>query len=169
MFTIPFVMAQVNTRVVRRGHALAGFPWGANFRYREVMSTPGSARGLAMAVGVTGALAGLAFAMKRPTLRDVLARRAPQPGEGPSQARREAGHWKTRFIGEAGSHRLIYVASDRADPGYGSTAKMLGESALCLALDRLTSPGGVQTPAVAMGGTLLARLLAAGFNFGPAT
>ena len=168
LFTIPFVMAQVNTRVVRRGHAIAGFPWGENFRYREVMSTPGSARGLAMAVGVTGALAGLSFAMKRPTLRSALARRAPQPGEGPSQERRERGHWKTRLVGESGDARLIYVASDRADPGYGSTAKMLGESALCLALDPLTSEGGCLTPSVAMGTFLLERLRAAGLTFGPA-
>ena len=168
LFTIPFVMAQVNTRVVRRGHALAGFPWGETFRYREVMSTPGSARGLAMAVGVTGALAGLAFAMKRPTLRDLLAKRAPQPGEGPSQDRRESGHWKTRLVGESGTDRLIYVAGDRADPGYGSTAKMLGESALSLAVDALTSEGGCLTPSVAMGGFLLERLRAAGLTFGPA-
>lgn len=53
MFTIPFLMAGINTRVVRRAHALAGFPWGDDFVYREVMSTPGSPRGLAMAVGVT--------------------------------------------------------------------------------------------------------------------
>ncbi|MGE0403462.1 MAG: trans-acting enoyl reductase family protein, partial [Kofleriaceae bacterium] len=66
MFTVPFLMAGINTRVVRRAHALAGFPWGNDFVYREVMSTPGSARGLAMAVGVAGTLAGLAFAMKRP-------------------------------------------------------------------------------------------------------
>ena len=41
---------------------------------------------------------------------------------------------------------------------------MLGESALCLALDPLTSGGGVLTPAVAMGGALVDRLRAAGFT-----
>jgi short subunit dehydrogenase-like uncharacterized protein len=168
MFTIPFVMAQVNTRVVRRSHALAGFPWGEDFRYREVMSTPGSARGLAMALGITGALGGLAFAMKHPRLRSLLAKRAPQPGEGPSAEARERGHWKARFVGEAGRDRLIYVASDRADPGYGSTAKMLGESALCLARDPLTSGAGVLTPSIAMGQHLLDRLRRAGLTFGAA-
>jgi len=168
MFTVPFVMAQVNTRVVRRGHALAGFPWGPDFRYREVMSTPGSARGLAMAVGITGGLGALAFAMKRRRLRELLAKRAPHPGEGPSPEVREHGHWKTRFVGEAGGERLLYVASDRADPGYGSTAKMLGEAALCLARDPLTSEGGVLTPAVAMGQHLLDRLRRAGLTFGAA-
>jgi short subunit dehydrogenase-like uncharacterized protein len=35
---------------------------------------------------------------------------------------------------------------------------MLGESAVCLALDPLSSPGGMLTPAAAMGEPLLARL-----------
>jgi short subunit dehydrogenase-like uncharacterized protein len=166
MFTIPFVMAQVNTRVVRRAHALAGQPWGKDFVYREVMSTPGSARGLAMAVGITGGLAGLVFAMKRPRLRAQLAKRAPKPGEGPSPEARAKGHWKVRLVGEAGPDRLIYVvADDHGDPGYASTAKMLGESALCLARDPLTSSGGVTTPSVAMGQALLDRLRRAGLTF----
>ena len=169
MFTVPFVMAQVNTRVVRRGHALAGAPWGADFVYREVMSTPGSLRGAALALGITGGLAALSFAMNRPALRDQLARRAPQPGEGPSAEARARGHWIVRLVAEgAQGEILVYIASDRADPGYGSTAKMLGESALCLALDPLGSPGGVQTPSVAMAQPLLDRLRRAGFVFAPA-
>jgi short subunit dehydrogenase-like uncharacterized protein len=166
MFTVPFLMAAVNTRVVRRAHALAGFPWGEDFVYREVMSTPGSARGAAMAVGITGAMGGLALALKHRRLRELLAKRAPKPGEGPSPEARERGHWKVRYVGEVGAERLIYEASDRADPGYGSTAKMLGESALCLALDPLTSAPGVITPSVAMGAALLARLQRAGLRFG---
>jgi short subunit dehydrogenase-like uncharacterized protein len=165
MFTIPFVMAQVNTRVVRRGHALAHFPWGEGFTYREVMSTPGNARGLAMAVGITGVLGGFAFALGRPRLRELIAARVPQPGQGPSAEKRERGHWKTRFVAEDGDDALIYVASDRADPGYKSTATMLGESALCLALDSLSSDGGVTTPSVAMGQRLLDRLRRAGLTF----
>lgn len=166
MFTVPFLMAGINTRVVRRSHALAGFPWGEDFVYREVMSTPGSARGLAMATAIAGGLAGIAFAMKRPRLRELLAKRAPQPGEGPSAEKRANGHWKTRFVGMAGNHQLVYVAGDtHGDPGYGSTAKMLGESALSLALDPLSAPGGVTTPSVAMGQFLLDRLRRAGLTF----
>jgi short subunit dehydrogenase-like uncharacterized protein len=168
MFTIPFVMAQVNTRVVRRAHALAGLPWGPDFVYRELMSTPGSLRGAAMAVGVTAALGALAFALGRPALRDRLARRVPKPGDGPPAEVRDRGHWKLRLVAEGRpGELLVYVASDRADPGYGSTAKMLGESALCLARDPLTSPGGVQTPSVAMAEPLLARLRRAGLTFAP--
>jgi len=166
MFTVPFVMAQVNTRVVRRGHALTGLPWGDGFVYREVMSTPGSVRGAAMAVGIAGGLAALGFALSRPMLRDQLARRAPQPGEGPSAEVRARGHWIVRLVAEDDAgNSLIYVASDRADPGYGSTAKMLGESALCLARDPLSSPGGVLTPSVAMARPLLDRLRRAGLVF----
>jgi len=169
MFTAPFMMAPVNTRVVRRAHALSGHPWGEGFVYREVMSTPGTVRGAVMAASALGALGGLALALRFRKLREVLARRAPQPGEGPSKDAREHGHWKMRFVGEAGSNGsanvLLYTAGDRMDPGYGSTAKMLGEAALCLALEPLSSPGGVLTPSVAMGATLLARLRRAGLTF----
>src|SRR5262249_55785368 len=63
MFEAPFFMAGTNGPVVRRGHALAGYPWGRDFVYREVMSTPGNAGGLVMALGVTGGLGALAAAM----------------------------------------------------------------------------------------------------------
>ena len=168
MFTAPFVMAPYNTRIVRRGHALAGFPWGEDFTYREVMSTPGTPKGFAMALGFTAGLGLLSFALKRSKLRAELEKRAPKPGQGPSQEVREKGHWKVRLIGERGDARLKYEASDRMDPGYGSTAKMIGESALCLAKDALTSEGGLLTPSVAMGAPLLDRLRRAGLTFQPA-
>ena len=165
MFIVPFFMADTNSPVVRRGHALAGHPWGEDFEYREVMSTPGNARGLAMAAAITGGLVGLAAAMKRPKLRELLQKRAPQPGEGPDEKTRTRGHWKVRFIAD---DRPFYTVADPAgDPGYGSTCKMLGESALCLAFDPLTSPGGVLTPSFAMGGALVARLRNAGLTFAP--
>jgi short subunit dehydrogenase-like uncharacterized protein len=157
-------MARINTRVVRRSHALAGFPWGEGFVYREAMSTPSSVRG----AGMAGQMAFLAFALKRRRLRELLTRRGPQPGQGPSPKSRERGHWKVRLIGEAGANGsaevLRYTAAERVD-AYSSSAKMLGESALCLALDPLTSEGGLLTPSVAMGGALLERLRRAGLTF----
>jgi short subunit dehydrogenase-like uncharacterized protein len=166
MFFVPFFMAATNGPVVRRGHALAGYPWGRDFVYREVMSTPGNAKGVVMAAAITGGLAALAAVMKSPRLRDVLQKRVPQPGEGPSEKTRERGHWKVRFVAESGNDRLLYVVADpKGDPGYASTAKMLGESALCLAYDPLESAGGVQTPSVAMDGALLERLRRAGLVF----
>jgi short subunit dehydrogenase-like uncharacterized protein len=169
MFTVPFLMAGINTRVVRRAHALAGFPWGTDFVYREVMSTPGNARGAIMAVGVTAGLGAIAFAMSRPFLRNQLAKRAPKPGEGPSAEVRERGHWKVRLVAEGnGDDAVLYTVSDRGDPGYGSTSRMLGEAAACLARDPLSSPGGVQTPSVAMAQPLLDRLRRAGLVFAEA-
>jgi short subunit dehydrogenase-like uncharacterized protein len=168
MFYVPFFMAATNGPVVRRAHALARYPWGKDFIYREVMSTPGNPRGALMAATITAGLASLAAAMKRPRLRSMLEKRAPRPGEGPSQEKRERGHWKVRFVAEDGNDRLLYIVADPAgDPGYASTAKMLGESALCLAYDPLESGGGCLTPSVAMDGALLDRLRRAGLTFQP--
>jgi short subunit dehydrogenase-like uncharacterized protein len=168
MFFVPFFMAATNAPVVRRGHALAGYPYGHDFVYREVMTTPGNPRGAVMAASITAGLAGLMAAMKRPRLRAMLEKRAPKPGEGPSPEQRARGHWKVRFIAEDGDDRLLYIVADPSgDPGYASTAKMLGESALCLAYDKLTSPGGCLTPSVAMDGALVDRLRKAGLVFQP--
>jgi short subunit dehydrogenase-like uncharacterized protein len=163
--TVPFLMASVNTRVVRRGHALAGRPWGDDFIYREVMAP----RSAATAMIVLAGMAGVAAALKRPRLRAMLQRRATQPGDGPSPETRARGHWKVRFIARRDDEKLEYVVADpHGDPGYASTSKMLGESALCLAYDPLESCGGLLTPSVAMNGALLARLRAAGLTFAPA-
>jgi short subunit dehydrogenase-like uncharacterized protein len=165
MFTLPFVMADTNSPVVRRGHALAGHPWGKDFQYREVMSTPGNARGLVLATGIVGGLLGLMAVLKRPSLRRMLEKVTPKPGEGPSEATRMRGHWIVRFV--ADDRPFYTVADPHGDPGYGSTSRMLGESALCLAHDELTSPGGVLTPSFAMGHRLVERLRRAGLTFAP--
>jgi short subunit dehydrogenase-like uncharacterized protein len=163
--TVPFVMASTNAPVVRRGHALAGFPWGHDFVYREVMAP----KNPVVAAATLATLGGLAAAMRRPRLREMLRARAPKPGDGPSAERRAHGHWKVRLVAEHGSEVMEYVVADpHGDPGYQSTAKMLGESALSLAQDELTSAGGVTTPSVAMNGKLVARLRAAGLTFAPA-
>ena len=149
---------------MRRGHALAGLPWGDDFVYREVMTTPRSPKGLVMAAGITAGLAGLALALRSPRLRAELEKRAPKSGEGPSEEQRKRVH----FVATRGSERLDYTVADpHGDPGYASTSKMLGESAMCLAFDPLASQGGVQTPSTAMGGALVNRLRAAGLEFHP--
>jgi short subunit dehydrogenase-like uncharacterized protein len=156
-------MAAINTRVVRRSHALLGYPWNA-FSYREVMSFPGSPRGLAMATGVTAMLGGFLVATRVPPLRKRIERKLPAPGEGPSAEERARGFFVVRVAGEVNGERMIVKVSDRADPGYGSTSKMLSQAALCLALDDLPTPGGVLTPATAMGFRLIERLRDAGLT-----
>jgi short subunit dehydrogenase-like uncharacterized protein len=162
-FTAPFMMSAINTRVVRRSHALLGYPWHG-FSYREVMSFPRSPRGLAMAAGVTAGLVGFLAATRVPPLRARLERKLPAPGEGPSPEERARGYFVVRVVGEANGDRLVVKISDRADPGYGSTSKMLSQSALCLAKDDLPTGGGVLTPATAMGYRLIERLRDAGLT-----
>jgi short subunit dehydrogenase-like uncharacterized protein len=163
-FTAPFVMSAINTRVVRRSHALFGYPWDG-FSYREVMSFPASPRGLALAAGWTAGLVGFMAATRVPPLRSRIEKRMPAPGEGPSPEARARGYFAVRVVGESGADRLVVKVSDRADPGYGSTSKMLSQAALCLALDDLPTAGGVLTPATAMGFRLIERLREAGLTF----
>lgn len=165
VFTMPFVMAASNTRIVRRSHALLGYPWGPDFVYREVMTMPGNARGLLFAAGLTVGLMGFLVAASNDRLRELMRKKLPQPGEGPSLEARTKGYWKLKLVAQSGADRLVYRASDAADPGYASTARMLAETALSLAHDALTSPGGFLTPASAMGHALADRLRRVGFVF----
>lgn len=165
-WTAPFVMAGVNTRIVRRSHALLGWPWGHSFRYGESVITGAGIRGLARATAVTGALGGfLAMASIRPgrALMDRFI--LPQPGEGPAPAAREAGGFEMLLVGRhpAAPERHIQArVTGKRDPGYGATSRMLAEAAICLALDNehLPTGGGSWTPATALGGLLIERLAA---------
>jgi short subunit dehydrogenase-like uncharacterized protein len=85
-------------------------------------------------------------------------------GDGPSQERRDKSWFRVRFVGEGGGRRVVTEVSG-GDPGYGETAKMLGESALCLAFDDLPTTSGQVTTAVAMGDKLVDRLVRAGLTF----
>ena len=161
-WTAPFVMAAVNTRVVRRSNALMDYVYGKDFRYDEAMMTGRGVSGWARANAMTVALGGFMAAAWLPPTRAILNRLfLPAPGEGPSAEDRENGFYDIVLIGKAGGSgpRTLRgrVKGDR-DPGYGSTSKMLGESAVCLALDRLEVGGGFWTPASAMGADLIARL-----------
>jgi short subunit dehydrogenase-like uncharacterized protein len=164
----PFVMAGVNTRIVRRTNALLGYRYGRRFRYREVMGfgsgVAGRAKATALAAGVGGVMAGLAL----PPTRMVLDRVLPSPGEGPDEQTRAAGFFKIEIHGRGASgKRYVAKVGAQGDPGYAATAVMLGESALCLALDAELLPerAGVLTPASAMGLPLAERLRAAGQTF----
>ncbi|MFU8817026.1 MAG: saccharopine dehydrogenase family protein [Pseudomonadales bacterium] len=165
----PFLMAAINTKVVRRSHALMGFPYGRDFRYDEGMLIPFGGWGFPLAAGVSAGSAAFTAVAGIGAARRQLARLLPQPGQGPSARVRESGYYVIDLLGrhphEPSAHLRVRVRGD-GDPGYGSTSKMLGEAAVCLAKDELTSPGGVLTPAVAMGDALLQRLpLHAGVTF----
>ena len=157
----PFMMAAANTRVVQRSHALLGRPWGDDFEYDEAMLVGGGPLGVIKGAAVAGGMAGFgAMAALAPT-RKLLARFLPEPGEGPSENVREAGSFDLRLYGKtsAGDQIVTRVTGDR-DPGYGSTAKMLAESALAfLDLDHEQIGGGFWTPTTAFGNLLIDRLI----------
>lgn len=134
----PFMMAAINTKNVHRSNALMGHPWGTDFKYDE------------MSIVVPGA----------PTeFTGSMGAGAPKPGEGPTKEEREAGFYDILFVGIADDGRKVKVSvkGDR-DPGYGSTSKILAESAICLVKDCAQVPGGVWTPGAAMGSKLIDRL-----------
>lgn len=164
MWVGPFVMAGLNTRVVRRSNALQGWAYGPGFRYREVTGfRPGPAapvQAAALATALKAFTAGLAFGPSRKLLGTML----PRPGQGPGEKTRRTGFYRIQ-IHTRTSAGVRYLSKIEAqhDP-YTATSVMLGETALCLALDRDRLPGhtGVLTPATAMGTALADRLTAAG-------
>ena len=150
----PFIMAAINTRNIHRSNFLLGHPYGEDFKYDEMMLTGPGKDGEEAAN----------FVASNPGMGGDD---DPKPGEGPSKEERDAGFYDVLFIGEAADGRTVKVGvTGDKDPGYGSTSKMLAESALCLVKDAADTPGGIYTPAPAMGGALIKRLVAnAGLTF----
>ena len=143
--------------VLRSARALERY--GPSFRYGHYLAV----RRLPVALGLAGGVGALVALAQLPVARArLLARR--KAGEGPSAQKRAASWFRVVFLGEGGGARVVTEVSG-GDPGYGETAKMLGESALCLAFDDLPPCSGQVTTAVAMGDALTARLVAAGIGF----
>jgi short subunit dehydrogenase-like uncharacterized protein len=117
-----------------------------------------------MTAGLAIFMVACSFKFSRST---IVKKMVPAPGQGPTREQRENGFFDLRLFGRMKNGKLLQakVTGDR-DPGYGSTSKMLSESALCLALDELDAAGGFLTPASAMGRPLMERLTAnAGLTF----
>jgi short subunit dehydrogenase-like uncharacterized protein len=164
----PFMMAGINTRVVRRSNALQDWAYGRRFRYREVMGFRSGPAAPAMAAGVTAGLGGLLAGLSFGPSRSVLTKVLPAAGEGPSEKTRERGFYKIEIHTRTSTGaRYVCRVTGQGDPGYKATSGLIGESGLCLALDgeRLPDRAGVLTPATAMGVPLVERLRAAGFTF----
>ena len=145
--------------VVVRRSARALDAYGPHFSYGHYLDVGGLPRTVATATGA-GAVMALA---QLPITRDVLLR-LKSPGEGPDKAARASSWFRVRFAATAGSTTVLTEVSG-GDPGYTETAKMLAESALCMARDDLPTTSGQVTTAQAMGATLIARLQAAGLTF----
>ena len=160
----PFVMSGINTRIVHRSNALSEQAYGADFTYDEAMLMGRGLKGRFAATAMTAGLAGFMLAAAIRPARAALKRFVlPKPGEGPSPEAQRKGFFDLRFLGTTADGRQIRtkVTGDR-DPGYGSTGKMLGQAAACLALDvdKAATPGGFWTPAAIFGDRLIQRLTA---------
>jgi short subunit dehydrogenase-like uncharacterized protein len=141
----PFVMAPINTKNVHRTNYLAGFPYGEDFKYDEMMLTSAGEAGKQMAEAAVEM-------MKNP-----FGTKPPKPGEGPTKEQRDNGFYDVLFVAEGpNGATLHYGVKGRYDPGYGSTSRMLAETGIALlSCDR---PGGVGTPGYFLGEDLVKRL-----------
>ena len=141
----PFVMATINTKNIHRSNLLLAHQYGANFAYDEMLMTGPGEQGEAIAKAVAE--------------DKSMANDQTQPGEGPSREERENGFYDVLFVGATADGKTIRAAvKGDMDPGYGSTSKMITESAVCLLQNPDTAAGGIWTPASAMGALLIDRL-----------
>lgn len=150
----PFIMAPINTKNVHRTNFLTGFSYGKDFRYSEMMvAGPGPA----------GEAAAKAIASDT----SLMGEDAPKPGEGPTKEERDSGYYDVLFAGATADGRTLRasVIGDK-DPGYGSTSKIIAETAICLLTSGAKAAPGMITPAAALGRRLVDRLAAhAGVTF----
>jgi short subunit dehydrogenase-like uncharacterized protein len=165
-----FVMAGVNSRIVRRSNALLDYAYGRRLEYAEQMSLGRSIAApvaAALATGGNAATMALGSRFFHRLPGRLIERIAPRPGTGPSERARENGHYSVEtYTTTTTGARYVARMSQRGDYGYKATSVLLGESGLALALDRdrLSDLRGVLTPAAAMGDALMARFPAAGVS-----
>lgn len=95
-----FIMGAHNTKIVRRSNGLLGWPYGKNFRYREVMSAGSSPTAPLVAAGIAGGIvatmAAGAVLSRVSAGRKLLDRIVPKPGTGPSENARRSGWFTMR-------------------------------------------------------------------------
>jgi short subunit dehydrogenase-like uncharacterized protein len=159
----PFVMAGINCKIVHRSNALSNYSYGLDFTYEEAVSTgdgwKGKLKALTYAYVLKSIFIGATFKPTRTLMKQLF---LPKPGQGPSEEKRESGFYSLIFEGrDAQGNVLCAEVNGDKDPGYGSTCKMLGESALCLLNQRRENKvgtGGFYTPSIALGDELLKRL-----------
>ena len=153
MWLSPFVMAPINTKNIHRSNALLDHAYGEDFCYDEMMIAGEGDEGEQMAKAMSSG---------NPMGGDNL----PQPGEGPSKESREKGNYDILFFADLEEKSIEARVTGDMDPGYGSTSKMIAESALCLVQDCPDLEGGIYTPAPSMGEKLIDRLIKkAGLTF----
>ena len=150
-------MASINTRIVRRSNYLMDFKYGRVFIYNEALIVGKSIFSKffgyfrLIPVYLIGKIKNILF---KSLVKFVL----PKPGQGPTGNSRKSGYFKFRFYVFDNKLKAIVSVNGVGCPGYGSTSKMLAESAICLAIDKLPNKSGILTPSTGLGAPLLSRL-----------
>ena len=146
VWVAPFFMAPINTKNVHRSNMLQNHAYGEDFLYNEMwVAGPGE----------EGEQVAKMMATANPMSGDDV----PKPGEGPSKESREAGNYDVLFCADIEGSVISTSVTGDMDPGYGSTSKMIAESAICLVKDSAELKGGIYTPASSMGSKLIKRLV----------
>ena len=141
----PFIMATINTKNVHRTNFLLGHPYGADFKYDEMVLTSAGEIGEKLAHGMAE------------MLKNPFGAKPPKPGEGPTKEERENGFYDVLFIGEWPDGKTIrYGVKGRYDPGYGSTSRMIAETGIALLACK--AEGGISLPGALLGEALVKRL-----------
>jgi short subunit dehydrogenase-like uncharacterized protein len=139
-------MAPINTKNVHRSNMLQNHAYGEDFLYNEMwVAGPGEE--------------GEQIAKMMATANPMSGDDVPKPGEGPSKESREAGGYDVLFCADIEGSVISTSVTGDMDPGYGSTSKMIAESAICLVKDSAELEGGIYTPASSMGRKLIKRLV----------
>jgi short subunit dehydrogenase-like uncharacterized protein len=172
----PFVMAAINTRIVRRSVALMplrGSPYAPGMVYQEYLRTGRGPLGAALAVGMAGGIGVGVVGMRSGVWRAAMRKVLPAPGEGPSERAMDNGSFRCELIGESANGTQVRgCIAGRGDPGNRATTLFVCEAAMALAGDARALPGGarrggVVTPATALGLPYARRLAAAGITVEP--
>jgi short subunit dehydrogenase-like uncharacterized protein len=146
VWVAPFFMAPINTKNVHRSNMLQNHAYGEDFLYNEMwVAGPGEE--------------GEQIAKMMATANPMSGDDVPKPGEGPSKESREAGNYDVLFCADIEGSVISTSVTGDMDPGYGSTSKMIAESAICLVKDSAELKGGIYTPASSMGSKLIKRLV----------
>ena len=141
----PFLLAPINTKNIHRTNKLLNHSYGTDFIYDEMI--------------IVGPGFDNERRAKRMSENDLLSRSYQIPGEGPTQNERKNGAYDVLFIGNTPKNQTISISvKDDVDPGYGSSCKMISETAICLLKHPRHATGGIWTPASALGEVLFERL-----------
>ncbi len=154
-------MPMIDQDMVLRS-AASSDKYGPDFSYAHHIVFPS----LTQMLQVVGGLTSMVVFAQLPWTRRWMQKRLRQSGQGPSEEQRNSSWFKVRFDAVCGERKISTEVSG-GDPGYGETAKMVAQAALCLFEDRDKLPplAGLLTPAQAMGESLIPRLEHQGIRF----